>query len=71
MDADFLRSLSGHVERRTLFSLSITDRHLYLTIAGQTLETVIGQHSLLEPDVPLRGTRNQKNRNCPRLTSQD
>jgi uncharacterized protein YaeQ len=57
VDADFLHSLAAHVERRTIFSLSITDRHLYLTIGGQTLETVIGQHRLLEPDAPLRGAK--------------
>jgi uncharacterized protein YaeQ len=47
VDPDFLQLLASHLERRTMFSLSITDRHLYLTVGGETLETVIEQHSLL------------------------
>lgn len=47
IDPDFLDALSRHLERRTIFSLSITDRHLYLTVDGETLEAVVEQHSLL------------------------
>jgi uncharacterized protein YaeQ len=46
VDPDFLSALARHLERRTIWSLSITDRHLYLTVDGETLETVVEQHRL-------------------------
>jgi uncharacterized protein YaeQ len=57
LDPEFLRAFASHLERRTRFSLSVTDRHLYLTIGNRTLETVLEQHTLALPGVPLRGTR--------------
>lgn len=46
VDPEFLSALARHLERRTILSLSITDRHLYLTVDGETLETVVEQHRL-------------------------
>jgi uncharacterized protein YaeQ len=49
LDSAFLQGFARHLERRTRFSLSVTDRHLYLTIGAETLETVVEQHRLLVP----------------------
>ena len=36
----------SRLERRTAFDLSITDRHLFITITGATLSGEIARHSL-------------------------
>jgi len=50
VNPEFLQALALHLERRTRFSLSVTDRHLYLTIGSETLETVVERHGLLAPE---------------------
>jgi uncharacterized protein YaeQ len=50
VNPEFLRALARHLERRTILSLSITDRHLYLTVGGETLETVVEQHRLQQAE---------------------
>ena len=37
-DPGFIAEFVARLERRTGFELAVTDRHLYLTIAGETLE---------------------------------
>jgi len=38
--------LVARLERRTAFELAVTDRHLYLTMAGETLEGTVERHAL-------------------------
>ena len=45
-DRAFLDQLGAAVQRRTALDLSVTERHLYLTIAGKTLETVLVEHRI-------------------------
>jgi uncharacterized protein YaeQ len=40
-DRGFIETVAGLIEKRTELSLSITERHLYLDIAGQHFETDI------------------------------
>jgi uncharacterized protein YaeQ len=47
MDRDLLAALAARLERRMAFDLSIAERHLYLTVAGETLSGVIERRSLL------------------------
>jgi uncharacterized protein YaeQ len=37
------------LERRTAFELAVTDRHLYLTIDGETLDGTVERHALAFP----------------------
>jgi uncharacterized protein YaeQ len=41
VDRRLLAELAVRLERRMAFSLSVTDRHLYLTMAGETLSGVV------------------------------
>ena len=36
----------ARLERRTTFELAVTDRHLYLTIRGETLDGTIDRHTI-------------------------
>ena len=40
-DADFIAAVVDRLERRTSFDLSVTERHLYLTIGDATLESAV------------------------------
>jgi len=41
IDASFMSQLVERLDRRTEFQLSVADRHLYLTIGGDTLEGIV------------------------------
>jgi uncharacterized protein YaeQ len=45
-DRAFIEDVASRFERRTAVSLSVTERHLYLTIAGASLTTVLAEHHL-------------------------
>lgn len=40
-DPEFIAAFVERLDRRTAFDLAVMDRHLYLTIAGATLEAVV------------------------------
>lgn len=40
----------ARLERRTTFELAVTDRHLYLTIGGETLDGAVERHAILDAD---------------------
>jgi uncharacterized protein YaeQ len=40
-EPSFISALVERLDRRTSFELAVTERHLYLTIRGETLETVV------------------------------
>src|SRR5215468_1841252 len=46
VDRRLLAELGARLERRLAFSLSVTDRHLYLVVGGETLSGVIEPHSV-------------------------
>jgi uncharacterized protein YaeQ len=41
IDAELIAAFVARLERRTAFDLAVTDKHLYLTIAGETIEGVV------------------------------
>jgi uncharacterized protein YaeQ len=45
-DRPFVEALSAAVDRRTVLSVSVNDRHLYVTVGGRTHETVIHEDRL-------------------------
>jgi len=45
-ERDFLSGFVARLARRTAFDLSITDRHLFMTIDGATLSGEISHHNL-------------------------
>jgi uncharacterized protein YaeQ len=45
-DKPFFDALVSRVDRRTVLDLSVTERHLYLTIGGQSLEGRVVEHRL-------------------------
>jgi uncharacterized protein YaeQ len=49
VDRELLAALVPHLERRTAFDLSVTERHLYLTIDGETLTGEVERHSIVAP----------------------
>jgi uncharacterized protein YaeQ len=46
IDRALLSGFVAHLQRRTAFDLSITDRHLFMNIAGTTLTGEISRHRL-------------------------
>ena len=48
-ERDFLAGFVARLARRTAFDLSVTDRHLFMTIDGATLSGEISRHSLQLP----------------------
>ena len=48
-DRGLIDTLVSHLDRRTAFELAVTDRHLYLTIGGETVDGVIERHALVSP----------------------
>jgi uncharacterized protein YaeQ len=45
-DAAFLAALVRKLDRRMAFSLSITDKHLYVAFADETIDGVLTRHQL-------------------------
>jgi uncharacterized protein YaeQ len=46
IDRGLVDAVVERLDRRTAFELAVTERHLYVTIAGQTLEGVVEPHRL-------------------------
>lgn len=46
IDRALVDDLVARLDRRTTFDLAVTDRHLYVTVAGETLNGVVGVHRL-------------------------
>ncbi len=42
----FIGEVAGRLERRVAVSLSVTERHLYFDIGGQSLTTVLEEHKI-------------------------
>ena len=47
LDRTLIGELVSRLDRRTAFDLTITERQLYLTIDGDTLEGTVARHSLV------------------------
>ncbi len=47
LDRELIADLVAHRDRRTAFELTVTERHLYVNIAGETLEGTVVRHSLI------------------------
>jgi uncharacterized protein YaeQ len=43
---ELVDGLVARLQRRTAFELAVTDRHLYLTIGGETLDGAVERHTL-------------------------
>jgi uncharacterized protein YaeQ len=48
IDRDLLAALAERLERRTAFDLSVTERQLYVTVGGRTLEGAVERHPLAQ-----------------------
>lgn len=48
-DPAFIAELVSRMDRRTAFDLAVTERHLYLTIGGETLESVLNRLAISQP----------------------
>jgi hypothetical protein len=46
LDRELLSTLAAKLERRMTLDVSISDRHLYITVAGETLSAVIEARSI-------------------------
>jgi len=46
LDREMLAGLVSHLDRRVAFSLSVSDGHLYLTVAGETLSGAVERHAI-------------------------
>jgi len=46
IDRDLIAAVVSHLDRRTAFALTVTERQLYLTIDGETLEGAVVRHPL-------------------------
>jgi uncharacterized protein YaeQ len=49
-DRDLLAGLVERLDRRNSWELAVSDGHLYLTVAGVTLDGAVERHSLTAPD---------------------
>jgi uncharacterized protein YaeQ len=47
LDRSLIADLAARLDRRTTFDLTVTERHLYLTIGGETLEGMVERHALV------------------------
>jgi uncharacterized protein YaeQ len=47
VDRELLASLAARLDRRTAFALSVTDRHLFITIGGETLSGAVERHEVV------------------------
>jgi uncharacterized protein YaeQ len=52
IDARFMAALVANTERRTHMALSVTERQLYVDIAGQNLSSQLSEHRLGLPQQP-------------------
>ena len=50
VDRSLLASAVERLDRRTAWELAVSDGHLYLTIAGETLDGAVGRYSLSAPE---------------------
>jgi uncharacterized protein YaeQ len=48
-DRDMLAALVPHLDRRTALEISVTDRHLFITANGQTIDGEVVRLSITEP----------------------
>jgi uncharacterized protein YaeQ len=46
IDRQLVAALAARLERRMAFSLSVTDRHLYVTLGSETLSGAVEAHTL-------------------------
>jgi uncharacterized protein YaeQ len=46
VDRELLAGLAARLDRRTAFDLSVSDRHLYVTIGGETLSGAVERHEV-------------------------
>jgi uncharacterized protein YaeQ len=46
LDRELLSALTAKLERRMTLDISISERHLYITVSGETLSTVVEQRSM-------------------------
>ena len=46
IDRDLLASLAGHLERRNAWTISVSDRHLFLDVAGRSYSSAVERLSL-------------------------
>ena len=46
IDRALIDALVARLDRRTAFALAVTERHLYVTLGGETLEGTVTRHSL-------------------------
>jgi uncharacterized protein YaeQ len=47
IDRELLAAMAARLERRTRFDLSVSDRHLYVTMGGATLSGAVERHALV------------------------
>jgi uncharacterized protein YaeQ len=50
IDRTLVDALVARLDRRTRFDLAVTERHLYVTIRGETLDGVVTMHNLASAD---------------------
>ena len=46
VDRELLAAMAEHLDRRNAIELSVTERHLYVTMQGDTLSGVVERHAL-------------------------
>jgi uncharacterized protein YaeQ len=46
LDRELLSALTAKLERRMTLDVSISERHIYITVSGETLSTVVEQRSM-------------------------
>lgn len=46
VDRELLAALADHLDRRNAMELSVTERHVYVTMAGQTFSGAVERHTL-------------------------
>ena len=49
VDRELVAALAARLERRMQLDLSITDRHVFVTVAGETLSGAVERHALVAP----------------------
>jgi uncharacterized protein YaeQ len=50
IDRDLVESMVARLDRRTTMDLAVTERHLYVTIGGETLDGPVTTHNLAATD---------------------
>lgn len=46
IDRDLIAALAARLERRTALQVAVTDRHLYVTVGGETLDGAVERHAV-------------------------